>query len=145
MRRHHLFAFWHRHRRHHHHHVLAVFTVNNTSVLLVPNQRTILMTDITLGHGIDMAIAFLDQNGNAMLTTPTPDAPPTWTQSTPATESLTVDAGGMTAHTNSLAVGQDLITLGATVGGVAFQATLAVNVNAAPQVLTSIAIVPTVK
>lgn len=102
------------------------------------------MTDITLGHGINLAIAYFDAAGNPMLTTPTPDSPPAWTQTTPATERLTVDPTGLTAATASLAVGGDSIGLSVVVGGATFTASLAVNVNAAPQVLTSVAIVPTV-
>lgn len=134
----------HKRRHHHHHHRAILFTVNNVGITLYPNQEALLMTDITLGHGIDMAIAFLDQNGNPMLVTPVPDAAPVWTQTTPATETLTVDAGGLTAHTKSVAIGQDSIGLSVVVGGATFSATLSVNVAAAPQVLTSVAITPTV-
>ena len=102
------------------------------------------MTDITLGHGLDLSITFLDQDGNPMLSPQTPDAAPSWTQTTPATEQLNVDAGGLTAHTKSLAVGQDSIGLSVVVGGNTFSAALAVNVNAVPQVLTSIQIAATV-
>ena len=101
------------------------------------------MTDITLGHNLNLSIAYLDQDGNPMLVTPTPDAPPVWTNTTPATETLAVAADGNTAVATSVAIGSDSISLALTVGGVAFSASIIVNVNAAPQVLTSIAIVAT--
>lgn len=98
------------------------------------------MTDITLGHGLDLSIIYLDQNGNPMLTTPTPDGPPTWTQTTPATETLVVAPDGLTAQATSVAVGTDSISLNVSVGGSTFSASLLVNVTTAPQVLTSVAI-----
>ena len=139
-----IFVKRHHRPHHHHHHVMVLLTVNETSILLTPNKETVLMTDITLGHGIDLAIAFLDASGNPMVNPPIPDAPPSWTQTTPATESLAVDPGGMTAHCKSIAVGSDSLALSVVVGGATFTANLAVNVAAPAQVLTSVAIVPTV-
>jgi hypothetical protein len=131
----------HHHHRHHHHRVAAVlFSVDNFSALIEPNQEITLMTDITLGHGLDLSITYLDQDGNVMLTTPTPDSPPVWSNTTEATETLIVAADGLTAQTTSVAVGADTVSVTATVGGVAYSASLIVNVQAPPQVLTSIAI-----
>lgn len=98
------------------------------------------MTTITVGHSLALTISYLDANGNPMLTTPVPDAPPAWTQTTPATETLTVAADGNSASTVALVAGTDVVSLSLAVGGTAFSATLAVEVDAAPQVLTSIAI-----
>lgn len=98
------------------------------------------MTDVTLGHSIALSIEYLDQNGNPMLTPVTPDAPPAWANSTPATETLTVAPDGNTATANTVAVGTDVISLALKVAGADFSATLGVNVTAVPQVLTSIAI-----
>ena len=98
------------------------------------------MTDITMGHGLSLSITYLDENGNVMLTTPTPDSPPVWSNTTEATETLIVAADGLTSQTTSVAVGADTISVTATVGGTAFSASLIVNVTAPPQVLTSIAI-----
>ena len=139
-----IFVKRHSRRHHHHHHKMVLLTLNGVSILLTPNQGTVIMSDISLGHGIDLAIAFLDASGNPMITPPTPDATPSWTQTTPATENLSVDPGGLTAHTRSIAVGSDSIGLSVVVGGATFAATLAVNVAAPAQVLTSVAIVPTV-
>lgn len=138
-----LFPEHHRRRHRHHHHGMQFFvllTVDDVGVMLKPNEEIILMTDITLGQGLDLSLAFLDQNGQPMTVTPVPDAAPIWSNSTPATETLTVSADGFTAQTASVAAGTDTITASATVGGATFSATLVVNVAAPPQVLTSIAI-----
>lgn len=101
-------------------------------------------TTLAVGHKLELAIMFLDQNGNPMLTTPTPDTAPTWANTTPATEVLTPAASGLTAEGIPAAPGSDTVTLNVTVGGVAFTATLDVTVTASPQVLTSVGIAPTV-
>lgn len=97
-----------------------------------------------VGHTDTMTIAYLDQNGNPMLVTPTPDSPPTWVQTTPATDTLTVAASGLSAVALGLAAGTDVITLTVIVSGVTFTAVDDLTVTAAPQVLTSVAIVDTV-
>lgn len=102
------------------------------------------MTTVTVGHKIALAIQYLDQNGQPMLTTPTPTAPPVWTQTTPATETLTAAPDGLTAQTTALAAGSDTIGLSLEVAGATFSATLAVTVQAVPQTLASIAILATV-
>jgi len=135
------FWWWKRHHhRHRHHHVRVLFTVGTVGILLAPNKEAFLMTDITLGHGLDLSITYLDQNGNPMLVTPTPDAPATWTQTNPETETLVVGADGNTAATTSIAVGSDSIGLSVTVGGATYTASLIVNVTEVPQVLTGVAI-----
>ena len=136
-----LFPSWF---RKHHRHPCVVFTVQGVSVLLIPNEEIHMSTIVTVGHTLNMAIAFLDQHGNPMLTTPTPDATPTWTNTTPATETIAPAANGLTCIGTPVAPGNDSVSLTLAVGGVSFSATLAVEVDAAPQVLTSIAIVPTV-
>jgi len=102
-------------------------------------------TIVNLGHKIGLAIQFLDANGNPMLVQPIPDTAPAWSNSTPAIETLSVAANGLTATADPIAVGVDTISLNLSVGGIAFSAALNVEVDAAPQVLTSIAIVPTVE
>jgi hypothetical protein len=91
-----------------------------------------------------MTISFLDQNGNPMLTAVTPDAPPTWSDTTPATGTLTPAAGGLSATEAAIAAGSDVVNVALTVGGAAFSASLGITVSPAPQVLTSIAINATV-
>lgn len=94
------------------------------------------------GAPLALAIAFLDQHGNPMSTAPTPDSPPTWTNTTPADETLSVAADGLTCQATAVAAGTDEIDLTVVVGGKSFAASLAVTVAAEPQVLTSVEIVP---
>ncbi len=97
-----------------------------------------------VGQTTSFSIAYMDQNGQPMVPTPAPDAPPAWSQSTPATETLTAAADGNTASALGLAAGSDTVQVTVLVGGVSFSATIDMTVNAvAPpaQVLTSIAIV----
>ena len=95
-----------------------------------------------------MTIEFLDQNGNQMVTTPTPDVPPVWTNApSPAgADSFAVAVGGLSATLSALAAGSDTVNLTVTVGGVVFTATQPFSIAIPappPQVLTAIAIVNT--
>ena len=90
-----------------------------------------------------LAIGFLDQHGNPMTVAPTPDSPPTWTNTVPADETLVASADGLTCAATAVAAGADEIDVSVTVGGVAFKAALAVTVVAQPQVLTSVEITVT--
>lgn len=101
-------------------------------------------TTLSVGHTLNMSLVFLDQSGNPMLTTPVPDSAPTWTDTTPATETLAVDASGLTASAAAIAVGTDTVSVAVVVGGTSFAASLDVSVTAAPQVLTSVQIASTV-
>lgn len=126
------------HRGHHkHRHRYVTF--------LTPNRRTHLSNVIvTVGHTVSFTLVFLDQNGNPMLTTPTADAPPAWTDTTPATGTLTVAPSGLTASEAAMVVGSDTVNVALAVGGVAFAATIDLTVQAVPQVLTSVQIAATV-
>ena len=99
---------------------------------------------LAVGHTLGLSLAFLDQNGNPMLVDPVPDAAPVWTNTTAATETIAVDASGLTATGTPVAPGTDTVSVNLSVGGVTFVANLDVTVTAAPQVLTSVEIVPTV-
>lgn len=101
---------------------------------------------VNVGHTVNMSIVYLDQNGNPMVTTPTPDSAPAWTDAPSAAgvDTLTVAPGGLTASLAALAVGSDVVSLEVVVGGVTFNATLPVTISAAPQVLTSVQIAATV-
>jgi len=107
-------------------------------------MRLEMAVTVNVGHSVNMTIAYLDANGNPMLTPPTPDTPPTWTNTSTSVGTLTVAGGGLTATELAIAPGSDVVNLSLTVDNVAFSATLAVTVDAAPQVLTSIQIVPAV-
>jgi hypothetical protein len=126
------------------HKVHPVLFVGRTGVMLVPNQEIVMATTVTVGHKLELSIVYLDQNGNPMLTTPVPDAVPVWSNTNSATEMLVAAADGNTAEATTVAVGSDVISLSLVVGGKSFSATLAVTVQPAPQVLTSVAINATV-
>jgi hypothetical protein len=127
------------HHRHKHHFHVVLF-VDGVGVVLNPNQENRLMTTVTVGHTITCTIGYLDINGNPMLVTPTPDTPPSWTNTTPATEALAVAADGLSAVATALVAGSDEIDLSLAVGGKQFTASLAVTVQAPPQVLGSVVI-----
>jgi|SRR5271166_334350 len=124
--------------------VAVALTVQGVTVFLTPEENLHMAVTLSLGHTLSMSIAFMDQNGNPMLTTPTPDAAPAWSDTTPATETLAPSGDGLTCTGTPVAVGTDTVSLALAVGGAAFSATLDVTVTAAPQVLTSIGIVPVV-
>ncbi len=107
-------------------------------------EEIVMSTPVTVsvGHTVNCALVFLDQNSNPMLTTPTPDSPPTWSDSTPATETLS--PGGLTASALAIAPGGDTISVSVTVNAVSYGATLGVTVTPAPQQLTSVSIATTV-
>lgn len=131
----------HRHlRKHKHRHFHVVLFVNGVGTVLTPGQRNSLMIELTLGHNVECTLAYLDAKGNPMLVLPTPDAPAMWTNTTVATETLIAAADGNSAEATTVAVGTDVITVTVTVKGTVFTANLAVTVDAAPQVLTSVAI-----
>ena len=131
----------------HHNLGLILWTVHRRRVnvleiaKLTPGAKTI-MNPITLsiGHSAALNIVYLDQNGNPMLVTPTPDSPPAWTNSAPAVDTPAVGPGGLTATDTAVAAGTDTVNLSVVVGGKSFAASLGVTVSPAPQVLTSVAI-----
>lgn len=94
-----------------------------------------------VGQPLPMSIAFFDADHNPMSPTPVPDTPPSWTDTTPATGTLTVAADGLTASELGVAAGADTVNLAVIVGGQTFSATLDLVVQAKPQVLTSVEIV----
>lgn len=99
---------------------------------------------VSVGHKVTASLVFLDQNANPMLIAPTPDSPPTWTDSTPATGTLTAAADGLSATEIANTTGTDTISVSVSVGGTTFSATLGVTVTPAPQVLTSVDLTSTV-
>jgi hypothetical protein len=107
-------------------------------------EHTHMATTISVGHTLGLSIQYLDQHGNPMLTAPTPDAAPVWTDTTPATETLTVVASGLTATGTPIAAGTDTVTVNLAVGGKTFTATVDVTVTPEPQVLSGVVIVTTV-
>jgi hypothetical protein len=130
--------------RHPYHHWHAVFVVQGVAVYLTPEETTHMAVTLAVGHTLNMAVGFLDQHGNPMLTAPTPDSPPGWTNTTPATETIAPAADGLTCVGTPVAAGSDQVSLSLAVGGVSFTASLDVTVTAEAQVLTSVAINATV-
>jgi hypothetical protein len=102
--------------------------------------------NVNVGHSVTCQIVYLDQNGNPMLVTPTPDAPPSWSDApNPAgCATLAVAADSLSAVDTAVAAGSDVVSLSLAVSGVTFSATLPVTIAAAPQVLTSIDIAASV-
>jgi hypothetical protein len=110
------------------------------SAILFPGDNPPMDATLSVGHKLNLSIEYLDQHGNPMLTTPTPDAPAAWSNTTPAVETLAVAADGNSAVATPVAPGTDAVNLAVTVGGAAFVAALNVTVTPEPQVLTSVAI-----
>jgi hypothetical protein len=101
--------------------------------------------NVVVGDTVGFAIAYFDQNGNPMVTTPTPDSPPTWSDTNTAVGDLSQSADGTTAQESIVGAGTDSVSVNLTVGGVAFTAELTITASAATtQTLSSIEIVPTV-
>ncbi len=113
--------------------------------IIPPDERISNMSniDVTVGHKVSMTLVFLDQNGNPMLTPVAPDAVPTWSDTTPATGTLSAGADGLSASELAVAAGTDVVNVSLAVGGVAFAASLGITVAEAPQVLTSVSITAT--
>ncbi len=135
------------HRRHHHPRV--VLFIDGYGHELNPHRRTCFMTSVTAGHKITYAIAYLDENGRPMITTPTLDGPPSWSNapSAPGIDTLTPAADGSSAvlQTNAAdADSTDTVSMSVVVGGKSFSASDSVTISAAPQVLSSVEIVGTV-
>ncbi len=138
--------FWRRHRSRTVFVVLIVF-VDASCVgiyFLQPERKIRIMTEASVGHKISYAIAYFDAKGNPMIAAPSLDAPPTWSNapSDPSVDSLA--SSGPSATLSLLAAGTDAVSVSLAVGGVSFSAIDAVTIDAAPQVLGSIALVPTV-
>lgn len=94
-----------------------------------------------VGQSLPLSIEYLDQNGQPMRTTPTPDTAPQWANSDTATETLVASVDGKTAVATAVAAGADTVEVTLAVGGRSFTATLDVTVMPAAQTLTSIAII----
>jgi hypothetical protein len=146
-------SFYLRTLRHHHRRLFFYVIVNGRDDLfqlfeLKPGEHVMTSpVSVNVGHQVNCGIAYLDQNGNPMLTTPTPDAAPTWSNApAPAgAATLTAAPGGLTAVDVAAAVGSDVVTVTLLVGGVSFTASVPVTIAAAPQVLTSIAVTTAVQ
>ena len=115
-------------------------TLHVYETILHPGKETNMSVTVNVGHTVSFALVYLDQNGNPMLTAPTPDSPPVWSDTTPATGTLTAAASGLTASELAIAAGTDTVNVTVTVGGKTFTASVDLAVAAAPQVLTTVGI-----
>lgn len=103
------------------------------------------MVDVTVKHKITNELQFFDADGNPMLTTPALDVPPHWANTADASvDTLDVSADALECDVNTLAPGTDVLTVNLISNGSTFAATVTFNIQAAPQVLTSIGIKSTV-
>jgi hypothetical protein len=132
-----------RHRRHHHHIRVALIIGGDGAVELIPNGVIHMAATQNVGQTTSFSIAYMDQNGQPMVPMPTPDAPPAWSQSDSAVDTLTAAADGNTASAFGLAPGTETIAVSLAVGGQSFSATIDMTVVAVvpTQTLTSIEIV----
>jgi hypothetical protein len=97
-----------------------------------------------MGHTIALSLEYLDQHQNPMLTVPTPDSAPAWSNTTAATETLKVAADGLSCEADPVAPGVDVVNVKVTVGGNDYSASVSVEIDPEPQVLTSVLIKATV-
>lgn len=125
--------------RHKQHITYILFFVNGVGVQLNPFLRENLMIKVNVGHSVALSIQYLDQNGNPMITPPTPDpSPPILWMS--AKVAGTITQSGAAATYKATAPGNDSVEVQVQIGGALFAASLAIEVDAVPQVFTSIAI-----
>src|SRR3974390_2575319 len=101
---------------------------------------------VNVGHQVTCTIQYLDQNGQPMLTTVTPDSPPTWqdSPSPPGAATDVVAADGSTDVVTAVAAGSDTVGVSVTVGGKVFTDSVLITISPAPQVLSSVVILTTV-
>lgn len=99
---------------------------------------------LSIGHTVALSLVFVDQHGNPMLMPVVPDSPPTWSDTTPATETLAVAADSMSAIGTPLVAGNDTVNVSVVVGGQTFAASLDVTVTPEAQVASGVTIAATV-
>ena len=139
--------FWHffhlRTFRWHNRPVRVILVIHDLAIELVPFGSIHMATRQKVGQSIAMTIEYLDQNGQPMATQPSPDSAPVWANTSSSTETLTASPSGSSAVALAIAAGSDTVRVQLMVGGVNYQATLDVTVEAAvsSQTLTSIGIV----
>jgi hypothetical protein len=111
-------------------------------------EKVMAKVAVSVGHTVTNVIQYFDQNGNPMVTTPTPDSPPAWTDTgsamSPPIDTLSVSTDGNTATVTPSAAGTDNLSVVVVVGGASFNASVEIDISAAAQVLTSIGIASTV-
>ncbi len=132
------------HHGHHRQRPRAGLTVRGVTVFLTPELDLQMQTNGPVGTPLDMSLAFFDQNGAPMNTTPTPDAAPAWASTDTTVDGVVASDDGMTAVADRATAGTATITMSLTVNGQSFTATVDDTVEAVTppeQVLTSVEIV----
>ncbi len=132
------------HHGHHRQRPRVGMTVRGVTVFLTPELDLHMQTTGTVGTPLAMSLAYFDQTGAPMKTTPTADAPPSWASTDPAVDGVVAADDGLTAVADRAGAGSATITVSLTVGGESFSATLDDVVTAVippEQKLTSIQIV----
>jgi hypothetical protein len=74
---------------------------------------------------VSLSIVYRDQNKNPMLTKPTPDAAPTWSNTNPTVDALT--PSGESCDVNRSVSGSDTVNLSVVVGGKKFAASMPIT------------------
>lgn len=99
------------------------------------------MASFTLAVGTPVFFGFVeeDQNGQPMVTPVAGTA--AWSNTTPATGTLTPSPSGQSATYTPVAAGADTVNFTLTVGDETFSATAAITVAGAAQTLTAVQIV----
>ena len=100
----------HRRRRHRHRWRLVQRKV------LQPGMNKMADVTLSVGHTASFAIEYDDQNGNPMLTTPTPDAPPAWTDAPNPAGCVTFTVAGDSNSATDVAVAAGVDTVGVSLG-----------------------------
>ena len=123
--------------------ILALFQKKHpTKVQILVSQKGTIMVTATVGQKLPLTLQWLDQSGKPM-PAPTLDAKGAWSNTTPANETLAPSTDGTSCVGTEIAVGTDSIGYSAVIGGKTFTAQpVAVTINPAPQILTSVVIVP---
>lgn len=100
---------------------------------------------VNVGHQVVASYVILDQNGQPMLTQPTPDSPATWTDtlSVPGVDTNAVSADGTQDVITAAAPGTDTVGVSVTVGGKTFTDSALLTVTPAPQVASGVSVVLT--
>jgi hypothetical protein len=129
--------------RFHHHRVRVVLIVGDFAVELMKEEVVHMATELKVGQTLPLGLAFLDQNGQPMVTKPQLDAPPVWEDTSPSVGTLTVISNEV-ASEHAIAAGSDTVRVTLHVGGTQFSATLDVTVPVIvpTQTLTTVEIVP---
>ena len=131
------FHHGHHHRRHHHHIRVALIVNDEFAVELIPNGVIHMATTMKVGQSTVFTIAYLDILGVPMVTPPTPDATPAWSQIDATIESLLAAADGLSATAVGLDGGAksrtDTVQVQLMVGGLPFSATIDSTVEAVVQ------------